>query len=79
VYARKAIEPHSSSRLVICRIFGLLARIGVVVDMFSACQDVPKGCALVRFSSCGISLKSFQYRRKKDHISFPHDSCAIII
>jgi len=44
---RKAIEPHSSSRLVICRIFGLLARNCVVDDMFIACQDVPKSCALV--------------------------------
>ena len=44
---RKAIEPHSSSRLAICRIFGLLARICVVDDMFTACHDVPKSCALV--------------------------------
>jgi len=44
---RGAIEPHSISRLVICRISGLLARICVVDNMFIACQDFPKGCVLV--------------------------------
>jgi hypothetical protein len=49
------------SRLVICRIFGLLVRIFVVDDMFTARQDVPKSCALVllqhSLSSCGIHRK----------------------
>ena len=44
---RKAIEPHSSSRLVICRIYWLLAQICVVDDTFIACQNVPKSCVLV--------------------------------
>ena len=44
---RKAIEPHSSSRLVICRIHWLLVQICVVDDTFIACQNVPKGCVLV--------------------------------
>ena len=44
---RKAIEPHSSSHLVICRISWLLARICVVDDTSIACRNVPKGCVLV--------------------------------